>query len=132
MNTYTLDANSFFVFKSAEDIKTAIQETLGALGKVAGVERPYFTQYFTVQIEHAGTTEETVKEKILNGMAAIGYTTAQIVRVEGGETSTTVFKETVRAAADAVKPISSYVLILAVVVVVGLFLVLMLRGGKSA
>lgn len=136
MNTYTVDANEFFVFKSEEDIKTSIQETLGTLGSVASVERPYFTQYFTVQIEHSGTDMETVKGKILNGMAAIGYTNAKIVRVEGGETSTNVVKEIMTATADSLspvlKPFSNYVLILAVVVVLGLALVLLLRGGKSA
>ena len=137
MTTYTLDANEFFVFKSESDILSAIQQALGSRGKVTTVERPYFTQYFTVSIEDTGTARETTQEKILQGMAAIGYDKARIVRAEGGQTSTNVIKEVARETADALSPIAApigrYVLTLAVVLVVALALILILKGGtKSA
>jgi len=133
IRTYTVDSNKFWhlIDPSDDEIKDAIAFALDGTGNVLAVGRPFGMQYFEVQVDSL----QDAGQAVVQGFYNVGFTSAILIRTEGGVTSTNVLKESVLGAAEALAPalapLSRYVLVLAIavaVIVIGIFL---MKGGKA-
>lgn len=106
--TFKMNASKFFLFGTSEnDVKERSALMLSGIATVQSVERPFGMRYYLVRIEpYADMQSEKIATGLRDALNQLGFDNASLIDIEKGETTTNAFKETVKAAAEGISPIS--------------------------